>query len=97
MALKKSFKKYGDQVSFVSLSGSVAIFRRDKPNPEVERPTHFEVIKPIEIGGELTYPGASMWGIYAWTCIGEKELVQQMAKLEKKEQDWPELTEEIFS
>jgi hypothetical protein len=86
MALKKKFRKYGDDVTFVSLSGDYHIYRRDTPDQQDDRPTHYEVIKPVNVGGELTYPGASQWGIYGWTCIGEPALVRKMAELKAKDE-----------
>jgi len=85
MVLRDTFKKYGEIFTFVSLSAGYYIYKRDSPTKQEGSPAHYEVVKPVKIGGELHYPGPSQWGIYAWTCIGEKGLVRKMAELMKKD------------
>lgn len=81
--IEDTFRKYGETFTCVSLSGDYRIYRRVSKTGVVL----YEIIKPIMQGGLLRYPGSSLWGIYGWTCLDEKAVVNKINELENNKQE----------
>ena len=75
---EKQPRKYGETFHFIALSGDFRIYERRQARPNPDMATQFEIVKPIPKEDGLHYPSASQWGIYGWTCMGERSLVAQM-------------------
>jgi starvation-inducible outer membrane lipoprotein len=73
--MKKEFIRSGFHHEQLKRVGKVAIYKRHKVD---QTDYHYEVVKisrhnGYKMGGAYidpaeTYPGASLWGIQAWTC-----------------------------
>jgi hypothetical protein len=71
------FVKYGEQFTLVSIIGPYRVYRRNR----TETKYHYEVMKPINMKGVMILPGASMWGIYGWSCNDEVAVVKRIQQL----------------
>jgi hypothetical protein len=84
MLINQLERKYGDAFNFMSHHREYQIYERVTPG--VDRPqSHFEVVKPLQKEDGIHYPSASQWGVYGWTCIGEKSLMLKLAELDEKD------------
>lgn len=82
--IKDQFRKYGCTFTLVSLSGDYRIYRRERTF-DGRLNVQYEIVKPVSMGGVLRYPPSSMWGIYGWTCNGEKQVVEKINQLMERD------------
>lgn len=88
------FVKYGEQFTLMSIVGPYRIYKRSRTNLHF----HYEIMKPINMKGVMILPGASLWGIYGWSCNTEVDVVKMIQKLiERNRADFDNQTVELMS